>query len=55
MLASEDGQQWQRLIADLDATQFNTQHHGGFQAARPALSASGSGGTRFSDFRYVKL
>lgn len=54
LLASKDGQQWQSLIADFDATDFNTNHHGGFQAARPALSASGQGSTRFTNFRYIE-
>jgi beta-xylosidase len=55
-LASEDGQAWQSLVADFDATGFNQNtQRGGFQAARPALAASGSGSARFSDFRYRKL
>jgi beta-xylosidase len=55
-LASEDGKTWQSLMADFDATGFNQNtQRGGFQAARPALAASGSGGARFSDFRYRKL
>jgi beta-xylosidase len=56
LLASEDGKTWQILMADFDATGFNQNtQRGGFQAARPALAASGSGGARFSDFRYRKL
>jgi xylan 1,4-beta-xylosidase len=55
LLVSNDGQDWQSLITDFDATDFNTNHHGGFQAARPALSSSGSGSTRFADFRYAKI
>jgi xylan 1,4-beta-xylosidase len=56
ILASDDGQKWQSLITDFDATGFNqNDQHGGFQAARPALAASGSGSTRFTDFRYREL
>lgn len=53
---SDDGQKWQTLIADFDASGFNqNEQHGGFQAARPALAASGSGSTRFTNFSYRKL
>ena len=53
---SDNGQKWQTLIADFDASGFNqNEQHGGFQAARPALAASGSGSTRFTNFSYRKL
>ena len=53
---SEDGQKWQSLVADVDVSSFNTNdQHGGFQAARPALAASGKGNARFSEFRYRGL
>ncbi len=53
ILASEDGQKWQSLTADFDASGFNhNEQRGGFQAARPALAASGKGSMRFTDFRY---
>jgi beta-xylosidase len=56
LLASDDGQKWQSLIADFDATNFNHNgQKGGFQAARPALAASGKGSGRFTDFRYLAL
>jgi beta-xylosidase len=56
ILVSEDGQKWQSLIADFDASGFNqNEQRGGFQAARPALAASGNGNTRFTDFRYWAL
>jgi xylan 1,4-beta-xylosidase len=53
LLASEDGRTWQSLTADFDASHFDTNGHGGFQAARPALAAFGGGSARFSDFQYV--
>lgn len=53
MLASADGRTWQSLIPSFDASNFDQNgQHGGFQAARPALAASGAGNVRFSDFRY---
>ena len=53
---SDNGQKWQTLIADFDASGFDhNEQHGGFQAARPALAASGSGSTRFTNFSYRKL
>jgi xylan 1,4-beta-xylosidase len=56
ILVSEDGQKWQNLLADFDASGFNqNDQHGGFQAARPALAAYGSGTARFTDFRYWAL
>ena len=56
ILASADGQEWQSLIADFDVSDFDQNgQHGGFQAARPALAASGSGEARFTDFRYNSL
>ena len=56
ILASKDGQQWQSLAADIDATHFNhNEQRGGFQAARPAIAAFGKGTVRFRDFRYLKL
>ena len=53
ILASEDGRKWQSLIAAFDASGFNhNEQRSGFQAARPALAASGKGSVRFTDFRY---
>jgi xylan 1,4-beta-xylosidase len=53
ILVSGDGQKWQSLVADIDVSGFNhNDQKGGFQAARPALSASGEGSVRFTDFRY---
>ena len=56
MLASADGQKWESLVADFDVSNFDQNgQHGGFQAARPALAASGLGTTRFTDFRYHSI
>ena len=56
VFVSDDGQKWQSLVADFDVSDFDTNgQRGGFQAARPALAASGSGSTRFTDFRYRRL
>jgi xylan 1,4-beta-xylosidase len=56
IFVSKDGQEWQSLIADFDASNFDQNgQHGGFQAARPALAASGNGSVRFTDFRYRAL
>ena len=55
-LVSEDGQKWQSLRADFDASGFNhNAQRKGFFAARPALAASGQGHVRFTDFRYQAL
>jgi beta-xylosidase len=55
-LASEDGQTWQSLARDFDASHFNhNDQRGGFQAARPAITAFGPGGARFREFRYLAL
>ena len=55
LLVSQDGKNWRSLVSDFDVSGFDTSHHGGFQAARPALAASGSGNSRFNQFRYVRL
>jgi xylan 1,4-beta-xylosidase len=56
ILASEDGNRWQSLISDFDASGFDQNgQQGGFQAARPALAASGKGSVRFTDFHYRQL
>lgn len=56
ILVSQGGRDWQSLTTDFDATHFDhNDQRGGFQAARPALSASGNGIVRFSSFRYRKL
>ena len=53
ILVSENGRKWQSLLTDFDASGFTQNgQHGGFQAARPALAASGAGSVRFTDFRY---
>jgi beta-xylosidase len=50
---SEDGKKWQSLIKDFDISNFTQNgQHGGFQAARPAIAASGTGHSIFTDFRY---
>ena len=51
-LASENGQDWQSLVADVDTSGFNTVAMGGFKSLSPALAASGSGEAHFTDFRY---
>ena len=56
ILVSDDGKKWQSLITDFDVSKFNhNEQRGGFQAARPALAASGEGSVRFADFRYRGL
>jgi beta-xylosidase len=55
LLVSPDGQQWQSLVSGFDASGFVQNNYGDFQAARPALTASGSGNAYFSDFRYNPL
>ena len=56
ILVSTDGKTWQSLLADFDVSDFDQNgQHGGFQAARPALAASGVGSARFTDFRYSAL
>jgi xylan 1,4-beta-xylosidase len=52
---SENGRDWTSLLADFDATGFNTNALHGFQALRLALAASGAGSARFSDFSYGAL
>jgi hypothetical protein len=42
-------------ISDFDASDFDNDNYGDYQAARPALSAIGSGSAHFSDFRYDPL
>ncbi len=54
-LAGEDGQDWQSLVADFDASGFNNNALGGFKSLRLALAASGSGEARFTNFRYHTL
>lgn len=55
ILASENGQKWESLLAEFDASGFNHKEQGGFQAARPALAASGDGRAHFTDFQYRGL
>ncbi|BDI33548.1 xylosidase/arabinosidase [Capsulimonas corticalis] len=55
ILASGDGRQWQSLVKDFDASGFNTNTLGGFQALRIALAASATDEARFTDFRYRAL
>jgi beta-xylosidase len=55
LLVSPDGQQWQSLVSGFDASGFDNDNYGDFQAARPALSAIGSGKAHFSGFRYDPL
>ena len=55
-LVSKDGRDWQSLCKELDVSGFNqNEQRGGYQAARPALAASGRGSVRFEDFRYGKV
>ncbi len=54
-LASENGRDWQSLAADVDTSGLNTNVLHGFQALRPALSASGMGEARFAHFSYGAL
>ena len=53
--ASEDGDHWQSMVADIDVSGFNHNELGGYQCLRPALGVSGKGSVRFVDFRYRKL
>jgi beta-xylosidase len=55
LLVSPDGQQWQSLVSGFSASGFDNDNYGDFQAARPALSAIGSGNARFSNFLYNPL
>lgn len=56
ILTSQDGQNWQGLLAGFDATSFDHNgQKGGFQAARPALAAIGDGPVRFTIFQYRPL
>jgi xylan 1,4-beta-xylosidase len=54
-LASENGRDWESLLANYDATGFNTKMLGGFQALRPALAASGTGDAHFARFQYQSV
>ena len=54
-LASENGNDWQSLVADFDMSGFNHSAMHGFQCLRPALAATGSAESRFTDFTYVAL
>jgi len=54
-LASENGRDWQSLVADFDVSGFNNSALHGFQCLRPALAASGTGDARFADFSYRPL
>jgi xylan 1,4-beta-xylosidase len=55
-LASENGRSWNSLTTNFDASGFNhNQQRGGFQAARPALGAIGTGSVALTDFRYRAL
>ena len=54
-LASENGRDWHTLVANYDASGFQTNILHGFQALRPALSASGAGEARFANFIYRAL
>ena len=53
--ASEDGDHWHSLVADIDVSGFNHNELGGYQALRPTLGANGKGSVRSADFRYRKL
>jgi beta-xylosidase len=56
VFVSREGQEWESLIADFDASGFDqNEQRGGFQAARPALAAYGVGSVGFRDFRYKLL
>lgn len=51
--ASENGRDWQRLVADVDTSGFVTNVLKGFQALRLALAAHGEGEARFASFSYL--
>ena len=53
--ASENGRDWQSLVADLNTSGFNNDALHGFQCLRPSLAASGVGGARFAGFSYRPL
>ena len=56
ILVSGDGNKWQSLVTNCDASGFDHNHQrGGFQAARPALAAIGNGHVCFTDFQYREL
>ena len=54
-LTSENGSDWQRLIADVDTSGFHHNVLKSFQALRPALAAIGKGEARFASFAYNTL
>ena len=54
-LASENGRDWQSLVAGYDASGFKTNILHGFQALRPSLTANGGGEARFTEFSYRAL
>ncbi len=54
-LASEDGHNWQSLVAAVDVSGYSHKDLGGFKCLRPALAASGTGMARFADFSYRAL
>lgn len=54
-LASQNGRDWQSLVANFDASGFNHNTLKGFQPLRPALAASGVGEAQFADFNYRNL
>lgn len=54
-LASENGRDWQRLVAGVDTSGYNHNVLKSFQALRPALAAIGEGEARFTHFAYRTL
>ena len=54
-LVSENGRDWQTLVAEVETSGFNTNALRGFQALRPALAASGAGEAQFARFLYGAL
>ena len=55
LLASENGRDWQTLVADFDTSGFTTNLMHGFQCLRPALATSGAGTARYTNFTYRVL
>ena len=54
-LVSQNGRDWQSLVANVDASGFHHNALKGFQALRPALATSGVGAARFAEFGYRAL
>ncbi len=53
--ASDDGDHWHSLAADIDVSGFNHNELKEYECLRPTLGASGKGSVRFTGFQYRKL